>query len=373
MLRKNEKELKLEERKGYKPSTVMGYIKFSLCLIYCFTIFSLVYAQQPNLQTATPQEIDIEKGLQDKRNITSKSLDQLEEKIFHQKFSDESSNDRLSRIEEFVFGKKTSNQIDEIRLNKITNALQDKSNETEQEKIQVIQPQTIPQNAIASQKDEQNINKQQKIIYPEPNNSGIIGAINEIEVKIFNKTFEALPFPQRVANLEEKILTRNEITKNSKKPLLERVNILVKKANLPISKQTESIIIPPPSNPQNNIQNYNANTLRPSTINQNQQNNNYTQSYTIDPRNGFLINEQTGEVIKDGYGNPIKVRIPQQVTQQPQYNYANPNQLYPNQNSPYGALPPQQQYGLPGQQGQFPYDLFFNQGGLDPSGEQNNY
>ena len=326
MSRKKEKVHKPEEKKGFsllKISLLIFFISSTLFLQLTYQFKDKVFAQSNNPEvSAKPKD-------------SNDDLSNLEEKIFHEQYTKDPTEERLSRIEDFLFGRKYSSQSIENRISKINTALQPALQPPVQEKtnIETLKPIEPEHLEIPSKPEEP------KVVYDEGANTGVIGTISEIENKVFGMTFNETPFQKRVENLGFKILSNLERNKSMKKPLIERVSILVKKVEPNAIRPDTPPIIP--------------NRARP----------NYPQSYTIDPRNGFLINEQTREIIKDSYGNPITVRIPtvpqelQQIPQNPNYGYQGQNQF-----APYGNFP-QQQGGLPGQ---IPYDLLFNQGGLDP-------
>ena len=313
MLRKKEKEHRQEKNEGFNPS---------LNKILLF-IFLLLLLSQFTYKVTSAQE--------------NSDLGIIEEKIFHQKFETEPKEERISRLEMFLFGVKQPNQDLENRLTKILSALKSPKKEPEQISAQTVK--LIPKQLINERPENDN---EPRVVYDESFNTGVVGAVSQIENKVFNMTFNEVPFPTRVATLEERLLSRSEIVKSRKKPLMERVTILIQKANIRIREQRE---------PQSNYQ-YNP----------------PTQNYAIDPQTGSLINTQTGEIVRDNYGNPIVVMLPQPLQQglplQPQYGF----QLPPNQRNPYGF--PNQ---LPGGQvapGIFnPLDYLYNQGNIDPNAD----
>ncbi len=184
MSRKKEKVQTQRKRKG-----------FSFFLILIFFCTQITFAQEPD----------------------NKELNNLEEKIFHQSYSTELKEVRVERLENFLFGKSDSKETIENRIKKITAAL--KAPEVEQPAIKEIKSETLD-----------------KIPPPQVpmDNEGIIGAINQIEMKMFNMTFNEYPFATRINALEDRLLSKQEITKDRMKPLLERVTILVNKAGLPV-------------------------------------------------------------------------------------------------------------------------------------------
>ncbi|MBI2995485.1 MAG: hypothetical protein HYY52_02100 [Candidatus Melainabacteria bacterium] len=285
MLRKKEKEYKQEERKDFK---FFVSVIFILLAFFFYKLEASVYATENEYS-----------------NINK--LDKIEEKIYHETFKGETSEQRISRIEEFIFGKKYANENIETRINKITFAI-------EPEKKSEV-------------KEVNEIKAQQTIIYDELFNTGVVGAISQLEKKVFNHVFNNLPFQARVSRLEEKMLSQGEILRAKQKPLIERISILVKKSG-GLIPQAQTLSQVPPRN------------------------------YTIDPKTGYLINQETSEIVKDSYGNPILVMIPEPLLLNTQPNYGGlPQAPYQFPNQPYGN-----QYG---QNGQIPYDLLFNQGGYD--------
>ena len=250
------------------------------------------------------------------QEFDNKELTNLEEKVFHQSYSTESKEERISRLENFLFGKPALKESIENRLKKITTAL--KAPEIEQP---IIKSETLD-----------------KIPPSQPtNNEGIIGAISQIEMKMFNMTFNEYPFIARINALEDRLLSKQEITKDRMKPLLERVTILVSKAGLQV--------------PQNNIPVNNAPKAEAP------------RTYSIDQNTGLLINDQTGEPVKDSNGQPISVMLPRPIPQiLPQQNYGYQPPQNPLQNNPYGNQFLKNQGGIPS-----PYDFLFNQqNNLDP-------
>ena len=253
------------------------------------------------------------------QELDNKELNSLEEKVFHQTYSTESKEERISRLESFLFGKQNLKENIENRLKKITTAL--KAPDIEQPIIKSETLDTIPPPQEP------------------PNKEGIIGAINQIETKMFNMTYNDYPFQARINALEDRLLSKQEIAKDRMKPLLERVTILVKKAginqDLTTSHEPQAISSP--------------------------------RSYSINPNTGFLINDQTGEIVKDNNGQPISVMIPQPIPQQilPQQNYGYRPQQNPLQNNSYGNQFLPNQGGIPS-----PYDFLFNQqNNLDPGSD----
>jgi hypothetical protein len=253
-------------------------------------------------------------------------LSPIEEKIFHQKYTNETNEQRASRLEEFIFGRKYQNEVFETRLNRILKALQLQKEEKKLEKQ--AQSRLEAETITTSKKLPEDTTKSKpKVIYDESFNTGVLGAISQIELKIFNKTFNHIPFPTRVAALENQLLTKSEISKVRKQPLLERVSILVNRAGLIPSQ--------PAQEPSINYQAPQASQKPPS------------QSYTLDPRTNFLIDEDTGEIIKDNFGRPVRVKIPLEFQKQNQFN---PTLGFPQN-------PSQQQLQVP------PLDFFLDQPG----------
>lgn len=261
MLRKKEKELRLEKK---EDNLIFVYIITFFIALLCIGSL-VVYAQE--------------------------DLSSIEEKIFHEKHTNETNEKRLSRLEEFIFGRKYENEVFEIRLNRILKALQLQKEEGKVETITTLKK--LPEETIESKP---------KVIYDESFNTGVVGAINQIELKIFNKTFNHIPFPTRVLALENQLLTKPEISKVRKKPLLERVSILVNRAGVILTQEV-----------QEQGQHY-----QPLQVPQKLP----SQSYTLDTRTNFLINEETGEIIKDNFGRPIRVKIPPEFQRQNQLNPA---------------------------------------------------
>lgn len=315
MLRKKGKVHRQKRKKGFKFLKPLIFLVFLLSLFIYTYNFSVV-AQETELKEVTKTD--------------NKELSDLEEKIFHQNFNTEQADSRLSRLENFLFGKAFEKEVYETRINKITAAL--KTPEKEKPAIEEIKPESIETPSTP-----------QAIT----NKEGIIGAINQIEMKMFNMTYNDYPFPARISSLEDRLLSKSEISINRSKPLLERVTILVSKAGI--------------------LQDSTTMTQTPTSI-QKPTANNGPKSYSIDPKTGLLINEQTGETVKDSDGNPISVMLPQPL---PQQNYGGylPQQNPLLQNSPYGNQFQQNPGGIPS-----PYDFLFNQqNNLDPGGSDPGY
>ncbi len=318
MLRKKEKEHKLEKNEDFNHSYLKAFIIATLINLIYFSQITYFFHYGSIAQTESTKEA------QDKDLI---NIDELEEKVFHQQFKSDTKDLRLSRLEDFIFGKKSSGIAIPERLNKLTTALQLQKKEQVQvtpEPILQVSPEKV------ADKPQEEIKEEPKVLYDETFNVGVLGTISQIEKRVFNKVFNEQPFQARVTALENKLLSKSEISKNRKRPLLDRITILMEKAGIPAGKP-EPLQLP--------------------------QKNPGPQSYTIDPNTGLLINEQTMQTVKDNYGNPITVMIPQPI--QPQ-NYGQPNYGLPYQQNSQN-MPP---YGNPLQQNQYgglPLDLLFNQ------------
>ena len=334
MLRKKEKVQMQGKRKGFSLVKLL----FSLILFSNINLSSYFYTH-----IASAQEINVKQG-QDPEN---KELTVLEEKVFHQNYITESKEARISRLESFLFGKQSQKESSENRIKKITSAL--KTPEPEEPTVREdLKP--IPE--IKSESLNKLSPPQEPI-----DKEGVIGAINQIEIKMFNMTFNDYPFQARINALEDRILSKREITNNRLKPLLERVTILVDKADIPVQKDTK-LNLPAAENinPQNS-------TFRtpPSASN--------PKSYSIDLNSGFLIDDKTGQIVKDSDGNPISIMLPQPQQLQPNQNYGYMPPQNPLQNNPYGNNIQQNPGGIPS-----PYDFLFNQqNNLDPGGSDPGY
>ncbi len=244
-------------------------------------------------------------------------LSSMEDKIFHIKYENEKNEDRLSRIEEFLFGVKYENKTYEERLEKIKVSLKATNTQPVQE--------IPPSNNI---KETKTIDSSNEDIPKLPPN-GIFETVTSIEKKIFGKTFESLPFQSRIIQLEQKILPESEATRYRSKTLMERVTHLI--------SRTES-----------------SQVIKPRTY-QNNQLNKLKATYRIDPNTGHIVNEITGEIVKDSNNTPIQVKIPTQI----------PNFLQRNQFP--GQFPNQ----LPNQHQNNPLDFLYNPNNFDPSDNQN--
>ena len=360
MLKEKEKAYKPKEKKGFSLLTIL-FLFYSLISTTIF-INNKIFAQEVNNPLVSPQpNLAKELEITGTKKSSIKELDELEEKVLHQKYTAESNESRISRLEEFIFGKQFISLPIESRIGKLLTAIP----LSKREDIPTT-PNTTPKITEESNKEITTAQKEQEnktqVVYDEAFNTGVLGAVSQIEIKIYKRNFNDIPFEKRVEKLEETILSRGELNQSRKKPLIERVSILVKKAGLPTVQENGT---GNQLNQQINLPNYPNNNIQP------QNSYNAPQSYTVDPGTGFLINEQTGEITKDGFGNPIKVRVPQQILQRGPQQF--PPQFPGQQNQfpntvPYGN--PLQQGGIPGLPGgQFPYDQLFNQGGLDPGGE----
>ena len=316
MLRKNEKEHKPEKNEDF------SFLLYKLLfLVFLILIISFLKFPDQFLYKVVAQDSPLSEN---------NDLSSIEEKVFHQKYETDSTEERFSRLENLIFGAKQSSGNTKQRLNKIINSF--KTKDTTPKPLP-----TISNEIIKIEKEEP------KVIVDESSNTGVIGAINQLEIKVFNMTFNELPFPARIENLEDKLFPKSEITKIRKKTIIERISILVNKAGANIPQQAAMF-----------------------------------QSYAFDPKTGFLINEQTGEILKDNYGNQVVVMLPQAFFQQQlplpnlpgqlqnnsfQLPGQNPylQQLYGQGQQPFGTnqLPPQQQLGAPGQ---LPTLDLFNQG-----------
>ncbi len=318
MLRKKEKVQTQRKRKGF------NFLK----LLFFFTFFSIIcLSSSLYTHNASAQESNLKQN----QAPDNKELGNLEEKVFHQSFSSESKESRVSRLENFLFGNQNPKESIENRIKKITTAL--KTPEIEQP---VIKPEPI--NAIKPETIDKTPPPQEST-----NNEGIIGAINQIEIKMFNMTFNEYPFQSRISSLEDRLLSKKEISTTRAKPLLERVTILINKAGLQINQNN----VPINNAPQGEAQNQKIAAPR---------------SYSINPNTGLLINDKTGETVKDNNGQPISVMLPQYLPQQ-NYGYQPlpQNPLY--QNNPYGNQF-NQNPGIPS-----PYDFLFNRQNNGDPGE----
>lgn len=218
MLRRKEKEHKQEEERDSKPQKTF----FILILLIFFITNLNVFAQDTEQSQVNYQE-----------RTDSKELDNLEEKIFKYKYNNEPKEKRVERLEEFIFGKKYTSKNIESRINKLLKAFKKQAKEEE-----VFEQVEIPK-------------QEPKIIYDNTSETGIIGAISQIEIKIFNKTFNDFPFYKRVENLEENILSEHEIKKIRNKSLIERVSILIKKTGI-MPQQEDTLTLPQQPFPQYN-------------------------------------------------------------------------------------------------------------------------
>ena len=303
MLKRKEKELKLEKSEDFNvfPCTIFFAI---LIILYCCFVGYLIQDTFASFA-------------QESKATNTLDLDNLEEKIFHQKFNTEPIEQRLSRLEEFLFKVTSKNESNEARINKIVNAFKVEEGNKKQE---AIKGETVKPSATPLEKEEES-----KMVYDESFNVGIVGAIGKIEMKLFNKVFNDLPFDQRIATLEDNLLTKSEIAKTRNKPLMERITLLVKKTDVTVNNNEGA---------------------------ENKKDKNTIKTYIVDPKTSFLIDPNTNEIAKDTFGNRIHVIIPQQSILQPFGNYQpGVNQINPYLQNQHNQLPL-----LPGQLP--PLDLF---------------
>ena len=321
MLKEKEKAHKQEKKEGKNPSK---YFLLAVLFIFLYLIPYFPYKVRA----------------QDSEIV---NLEKLEEKVFHENYKNETTSERLNRLENLLFGIKFSGEPSDVRIKRINNALLPPLKDTpvpKNEKIISMQDNILKPETYNEKED-------RKVIYDDSFNTGITGAIAQLEQKAFNQSYLNQPFQIRIANLEDKLLSKAEIIQNRKKPLLDRVAYLLQRGGIEntsgatTSSNTKGL--------QNNI---------PNTV----------QNYTIDPNTGYLINESTREIVKDGSGNPImvklpsNVRLPEQQFKDPYSNYQ-PSPLQQNPYLQYGN--PLPQGGIPGQ---LPLDLFFNQENSNDSG-----
>ena len=311
MSRKKEKVLKHEKNADFKE-------RLGRLLLIVFLLLNLYILNTEKAYASFSQESTDQSG----------DISEIEEKIFHEKYEKELLESRLTRLEEFIFKTTSKNESYEQRIKKIKDAFTSKENTNKLP--EQIKNQTLDKTSIENTEKEEPI-----VIYDKSSNTGVIGAVNQIENKVFNMTFDNLPFQSRVSNLEDSILQTNEAEKLRKKSLMERVTYLLEKTGL----QTHE---------QNNLK---KDSQSPPRI----------RTYSIDPSTGFLINEANSEIVKDNYGNQIKVTIPR--LQAPIFNPPSANQF-----NPYPSLPSYPNIKQPpGYPNQMPpsIDLLLNQYGYN--------
>ena len=282
MSRKKEKVLRHEKNEDFKKQ--LGRL-----LLIVFLLLNLYILNTEKVYASFSQESTDQSG----------DISEIEEKIFHEKYEKELLESRLTRLEEFIFKTTSKNESYEQRIKKIKDAFTSKENA---DKL----PEQIKNQALDKTSIENTEKEEPIVIYDESSNTGVIGRVRQIENKVFNMTFDNLPFQSRVSNLEDSILQTNEAEKLRKKSLMERVTYLLEKTGL----QTHE---------QNNIK---KDSQSPPQI----------KTYSIDPSTGFLINEANGETVKDNYGNQIKVNVPK--LQAPIFTPPSANQF-----NPYPSLP----------------------------------
>ncbi|GEM_PF-3049033 len=358
MLKRKEKEHKHVGNAVYKTSVTYQFF-FTKFLIVIFLSLNLTIPCYPEESKDNSNTVQVD--------LATEKISDLEDKVFHEKYTADKIEDRLGRLEDFVFGTKHSTLTVNDRLQKLAGALTSKTTEDI----------SIPSESVAAKGTPEKQQKEEtkagdittnepRVVYDESFNTGVIGAVSQIENRVFGKTFNEYTFQKRIENLEQRILNRAEIANNKNKTLIERVTYLVRRTGIsPVNPNVPAIN--PSVNPQ------------------------VTQSYTIDLSTGNLINEATGEIVKDSYGNPIQVKIPSILKQNPANSPGIYNQFpqaqqqflqpLPQNAQPYGNVLPQNQfpnslpYGnqfpAPGLPQQFPYDFLFKQGGLDPGTDPN--
>lgn len=297
MSKEKEKWLK-QERKGD-----LNLFWFFILLIFVVSLRSGAFAQD----LITPDKLS--------------KLEEIEEKLFHEKYKNDSAESRISRIESFIFGTSKKDFDINSRLNYILSSL---------EKKVKLKPKIYT--------------SEHKVIKPEPivieketsdTDSSILGQVKKMEEEVFGDSFEEKSFNIRVEELEARLLSDFERIQSKQKALLDRVSYLVKKFN----------------NTKNRISNIQQRLQNPI------QHREIEQTYTLDPLTGLVINESTGEVAKDEFGNPIKVRLPSQIYPNNPAFPTQPNPLFPN--APYGTGQPSLQPQ------QLPPEFFLQQNGFD--------
>lgn len=327
MLRRKEKAHK-QKRKEDKNTSLKLF--FTILIFSCFCNSTNVSAEE-----VSPTSAD----------VFSTSLDEIEEKVFHIKYNSDKKEDRLSRLEDFIFGIKNEKKTPEERLKKISSSIETKPEQTKKEiiptPVQIQEPQ---------------IKEEPKVVYDDNSKNGVFGTITDLEKKMFDKTFEDLPFQKRVEQLESKMLSSGELNKVKDKPLIERVTNLVQKGNPKPIQEPFQVIKPKNTLPQPNKQ---LNGQR---------------NYRVDPNTGQIINELTGDVVTDSDGNPITVKMPSQIPQQTQY-FPDPDDGYPipgfGGQQQFPGLGTQQQFP---QQNGFPNQLQQQYGGqYNPLNQLNNF
>ena len=158
MLRKNVKVHKQKRKKDFNLNRSITYFLI-LTILFCFK--------------ASAQET-----ISNKEDI--KSIELLEERIFHQKFEEDTIKDRLSKIERFVFGKESKERDLTTRINNLSEAL-NKPEKTPE----LFQPKPLPKITPEKIIEETNIKPEAKVLYGESFNTGVLGKVKEIEIKLY--------------------------------------------------------------------------------------------------------------------------------------------------------------------------------------------
>lgn len=327
MLKENEKKPNQIKKEKEEVKFFSYSLLFSFILIF-FISSTITY--KANTEVLEPKQ---------ENTITDPSLEKInkiEEIVFHQSYPKEKTENRLLKLENFILGSENPNLTIEERIKKISTALkiEDKKENSE-----------VPEIKTVEQKENE-ISTEQKSKPETDENVGIFGTISKIEKQVYGSEFNQFPFEKRVELLEEKLLTSSERYKSKNKSLLERASYLVTKSMIEIPQEE-------PNNLNNQIQANNQTNKK---------------RYIID-QSGFLINEDTGEFLRDNQGNPLSVNRPFL----PQYNFnnqygVNPYNNYGNQipNNPYNPL-----LGNPVQNGLPPELLLqLKQYGLQDSDDQ---
>ena len=177
--------------------------------------------------------------------------------------------------------------------------------------------------------------------------------INEIEEKVFHEKYNAEPIEKRLARLEEFIFKATHQNENLDGRIKRIKNAFLSKEQI----KNESL-------DQITIYDKSLNLLKKQDPHiQNQPS---IRTYSVDSNTGFLIDELTREIVKDSYGNQIKVNLPRLPAFNPPTNQFNPYLSFPQYPNPqYPNLMQLPNYP----QNQIPsIDSLLNQYGLNNEG-----
>lgn len=320
MLRKKENlhSLKRKKRSFNKPLSFISLTRVFICILVLISLSVSASLSQ--------EELVLDDNFE--------KIEEIEKNLFKSKFPKESKSERVSRVEKYIFGSDYPEKDFAERIQLILKALNIKPKkqpklvhprETE-ETTKEVEVSESTKNEIANPSKDEISKKMEEINerIPKAGSSvdGVFGNLSKIEEKVFGMSFDNVAFPKRVEALEFKVLSRSERGRMKSKSLLERVNLLVNKTHIHIDPMeghfpTENKAQKDPNKPR----------------------------FIIDKVTGNLVNEETGAILHDNYGNPLNVnRQPPAQNTLPFGNaFGNTNQQDDN---PLNYIL-QQKYGLP--------------------------